>query len=198
MVVRATSLWLDNGLCVVWRQTRRAIVEPTRADDGHRNCIVVDKLLQGPASSSAAVQVHSTAPPLFASRTTGHHPWIRSAHEYVLYPIAARKMQVRCQRERQPTEEAPSTRSFSSRLCLTMRFCSDTQEGDKLVSVTIGEKSTMVIGSSMLELRRMLERLDGGQVSTGHHSPITIREDGGTRQLHRHTHRHTHTHIERE
>jgi hypothetical protein len=103
-----------------------------------------------------------------------------------LYLIAVDKMHVRCQREQQPPEEAPEPKILLLQtLVLTMPFWSNTQEGDKLVSVTIGESSTTVIGSSMLELRRMLERLDGGQVSTGHTSPITTREALGSRQLHR-------------
>jgi hypothetical protein len=59
-VVLASSMWHDAGLGMVWRQVRRSIIAPCRAEDGNRYCIVVDKVLPGPAERSTAIQVNSS------------------------------------------------------------------------------------------------------------------------------------------
>jgi hypothetical protein len=62
-----SSLWHDASLGIVWRQARRPITTCSRADDGNRLCLVVDKILPGSAERSAAVHV------LFSFMAQGFH-----------------------------------------------------------------------------------------------------------------------------
>lgn len=157
VVIRPSSLWLDNGMCVVWRQTRRAVVEPTRTDDGNRNCIIVDKLLLGPASASAVIQVGIPFSPPSAAlhfNWTGMHcPGCGQLASWLM-SMGGRAGDIVLKSKR------GCLRIWSERSMVWW----DVQEGDKLVSVTIGDRMYMVVGVSMLELRRLLESLEGSQV----------------------------------